>query len=153
MEGCAPVCSWTATITEPHLWALILVLSTLSTHGQLVLFLVQDHDPKRRSLQGGSPPGPRFSNYCRGLAFLAACAFTWLSSHFPYLDDFPDPGRDTPWCRKMQSLLPVWKGKPMLGMSWVLFFFNVRSCAPVIHFGGSFHSLQWMPFASDSSKI
>lgn len=68
MEGCAPVCSWTATITEPHLWALIFVLSTLSTHGQLVLFLVQDHDPKRRSLQGGSSPGPRFSNYCRGLA-------------------------------------------------------------------------------------
>lgn len=35
---------------------------------------------------------------------------------------FPRPGRDMPWCRKMQSLLPPWKGKPILGMGHVLFF-------------------------------
>lgn len=83
MERNFTVCIWTATISEGHLWALIFRLSTLPTHCQLVLFLVQDHDTKRRSLQGGNPPGPHFFNYCWGLAFLATCAFTWLSSHFP----------------------------------------------------------------------
>lgn len=113
-------------------------------------------------------PDPHFSNYRWGPAFLAACAFTWLSSHIPIwmwmsLSQFAHMisqtqegtrldaercnrchhcGKESPWYGSCPFLL--------------LFFFNVRNCVQVIHFSillGHFPLSDKWWFAFDSLRV
>lgn len=157
-KGHFAVCTWTATVTEWHQRALTFVLSILPTGiNQLSFFIVSGHSSLSKTttptwgLWRLVPIRPSFF-YHWGPAFLAACAITWLSSHFPiwmwmsliqfaHMISQTQEGThlDAERCNHYYHC-----GKESPSLVWVKFFY-IRRWAHVIHFGGAFHFFWQMP--------
>lgn len=160
-----------ALVTWTAKWpwrTLTFVLSTLPTGiNQLSFFTVGKHSSLSKTITpigGWHPPGPRFSNYHWGLAFLAACVVTWLSSRFPIwmwmsLSQFAHMISQTQEGTRLDAercnhYYHCGKDShPWYGSHALLFIFLCQKPTCAIHFGGTFTCSDECPFALDSSRI